>query len=395
VPVVNSEDLPIEYEVIFDATWSAETHAQDFPGGAHFSGLVGGAHNGNVVFWEVGGLASQGIKRMAELGSQGTLASEISNDPDASTATILGSTFGSPGTATVVFTATKAFSRLTLVTMIAPSPDWFTGTSGLELFRHGRWRDGVVYSLVPHDAGTDSGTTYDSANVVTNPPEPIAIIDYAPMSPGGVVTPVGTFTINMLSVDGLPPDGDGDADGLDNLREAELGTDPRNADTDGDTIGDALDNCRLLSNPTQADGDDDGAGDACDNCVLDTNPGQVDADRDGEGDHCDLDDGLIYILFNQPEYVEWQQEAGFDRWNSYRGDLAVLRSSQIYTQAAGSNDLAAKVCGIGDPLLLDAGLLPGQAAFHLTTGFFTGTITESSLGTNSAGQARENTNPCP
>ena len=30
---------------------------------------------------------------------------------------------------------------------------------------------------------------------------------------------------------------------------------------------------------------------------------------DDEGDICDLDDGMIYILFHQTDYVEWQEES--------------------------------------------------------------------------------------
>ncbi|MFQ5498998.1 MAG: M14 family zinc carboxypeptidase [Candidatus Zixiibacteriota bacterium] len=60
-----------------------------------------------------------------------------------------------------------------------------------------------------------------------------------------------------------------------------------NADSDGDGINDAVDNCPSTFNPLQEDTDSDGIGDSCDNCVLTLNPGQTDTDSDGIGDSCD------------------------------------------------------------------------------------------------------------
>lgn len=58
-------------------------------------------------------------------------------------------------------------------------------------------------------------------------------------------------------------DGDIDDDGLTNVRERGLGTDPAKADTDGDGVRDDRDNCPTTENADQADSDDDGTGDAC------------------------------------------------------------------------------------------------------------------------------------
>ena len=169
---------------------------------------------------------------------------------------------------------------------------------------------------------------------------------------------------------------------------------PDQADPDGDGLGSACDNCPVDYNPTQGDVDADRAGDFCDNCLFDPNPAQQDFDHDGEGDVCDLDDGLILILFTDPNYIEWQQEMGFTSWNVYEGDLDVLKSTGVYTQAPGSNPLAERHCGqpfnyvddFDDPP-------PRKVTFSLVTGTTNGV--EGSLGRDSAGVERPNANPCP
>ena len=213
---------------------------------------------------------------------------------------------------------------------------------------------------------------------------------------------------------GLDSDSDGIHNACDNCRDVsnpnQLDTDldgrgnscdnctfvgnPSQTDVDADNRGDACDNCRTDYNPTQADLEGDGAGDACDNCVFDYNPTQVDFDHDFEGDWCDLDDGMIYIVFNEPGFVDWQEEAGFERWNSYRGDLQLLRTSGLYTQAPGSNAIAARSCGLTVPSAADA-FVPasGKVAFYLTTGLSGGV--EGGLGSNGGGSPRPNTNACP
>ena len=120
-------------------------------------------------------------------------------------------------------------------------------------------------------------------------------------------------------------DNDDDNDGLTDLEEVTLGSNPLLVDTDNDGSGDKTDNCPITLNNSQTDTDNDGMGDACDsdddndgltdseevtlgtnpllvdtdndatgdntdNCPINLNATQVDTDNDGMGDACDNDD---------------------------------------------------------------------------------------------------------
>jgi len=179
----------------FDAAWSAGTHPIDFPAAAHFSPLIGGNHDDQTVFWQAGGLATPGIQSVAETGSTTTFLTEINaaiNSGGAESVISGGSVDPSPGSTQVSFDVSLDHPRITVVTMIAPSPDWFVGVNGLNLFENGGWRQTTVVDLAPYDAGTDSGITFNSADSATVPPEPIFMITDSPF-PNGV--PLGTFSI--------------------------------------------------------------------------------------------------------------------------------------------------------------------------------------------------------
>jgi hypothetical protein len=190
-----------KYEVTFDAVWSEETHPDDFPPNPHFSGLIGATHNENVTFWEVGELASPGMKNMAETGSKQPLDNEIQAAIDDGTAFKLLSGDGinpSPGSVSLELKVRQSHPLVTLVSMIAPSPDWFIGVNSLNLFENGSFVDEKTVFLYAYDAGTDSGTTYTSPDLPTEPPEPIFLIEGYPFFYEEELVPLGTFTFTKI-----------------------------------------------------------------------------------------------------------------------------------------------------------------------------------------------------
>jgi len=187
----------VEYELSFQSDWTPSTHPQSYPLGAHWSPLIGGTHNEEVVFWEAGGLASRGIEDMAEVGSVVNLRQEINAVIAVGKAF---QTFTRPGsippsgTVSVTFTVHRKFPRVTAVTMIAPSPDWFTGVHGVLLRENDQWVDKKTVVLNLYDAGTDSGANYNSLDADTQPRSTIRQILGFPALVGGNVVPFGSFT---------------------------------------------------------------------------------------------------------------------------------------------------------------------------------------------------------
>ena len=94
---------------------------------------------------------------MAERGQQATLLSEIAPAITNGTAQLqlAGGGIGtSPGSVSLTFPQAmrRDFPLVTLVSMIAPSPDWFVGVDSLNLIENGCWVTNKVVTLYGFDA---------------------------------------------------------------------------------------------------------------------------------------------------------------------------------------------------------------------------------------------------
>ena len=194
-----------QFKVLFETSWSAQTHPVAFPGNPHFSGLIGTTHNSDVTYWREGQLASTGIQSMAETGSKTSLISIFNDSDDAGMSDVRISAGGignSPGSIAVSFSTRESHPLLTLVSMLAPSPDWFVGVTGLPLRSPEGWIAYQEVDLYTYDAGTDSGTSYTSANSATVPAVPISRLEDAHMVVNGNVRKVGRFVISLEGITG-------------------------------------------------------------------------------------------------------------------------------------------------------------------------------------------------
>jgi len=195
------------YRLTVQNTWSETTHPGAFPSGAHFSWMGGGTHDASVSFWAEGVLASPGVKEMAETGATNILLSEVGD------AIALGSAWsglswpywfcpvdtvsGQCGPLVVEFDIAASHPRVTLTTMLGPSPDWFVGVSGLPLHDGIAWADEIVVDLLPYDGGTRDANQWQLFGPLTTPPEPVSSIT---AESGQLVGPdsLGSFTFTRI-----------------------------------------------------------------------------------------------------------------------------------------------------------------------------------------------------
>ena len=190
------------FEVTFNSTWSKTTHPTSFPSFPHYSPLIGCTHDSSISLWKPGTIARNSIEVMAETGGTGPLTSDINGEISRGNAKDLvrGSGIGSPASITIRFTAHASHPQLTLCTMLAPSPDWFVGLSGYNLMdKNGQWIKTASMPATLWDAGTDSGTSYTSPNLNTNPKENIAVITTKSGPFQNASTSVGTWSIRRIA----------------------------------------------------------------------------------------------------------------------------------------------------------------------------------------------------
>jgi len=160
-------DEQASYLVTFKTVWDAESFPTNYPDNRHFSGLIGATHNEQVIFWELGQYSTLGIEEVAETGGRGIFEEEIDTAIDSGYAEFLlygGGISSDTSEVTLEFTVSQNNSLVTLVSMVAPSPDWFVGVQNYPLFINGDWITEVTLVLPVYDAGTDSGVSYTSPN---------------------------------------------------------------------------------------------------------------------------------------------------------------------------------------------------------------------------------------
>jgi len=174
------------------------------------------AHGSGYNMWQEGGMATRGVESVAETGATGTLLGEI--DESSSTGdVVVGSVTFNSNTQMQTFdsiTMTSTTPYLSTITMIAPSPDWFTGFYDFDAINPDTqtWYREFSLATYPWDAGTEEGNNYSGNNAASNPQEPILLFDENTVPSTGVllndsgddVLPVASWTCTLEQPDPDP-----------------------------------------------------------------------------------------------------------------------------------------------------------------------------------------------
>jgi len=187
---------PAEYRVVVKSTWTAANHPFEYPSGAHFSGLIGVSHNARYEIFELGSRPTPGLERLSEEGKHSPLDDEIRAAIKAGNALDMFETGGLKNFRDSLVATVQVDAKhpmVSVVNMIAPSPDWFTGASSVNLAANGGWVPSRTLILYAYDSGGDDGTTYKASDRNTNPQKPTSRAATRHFVVNGKVKPVATL----------------------------------------------------------------------------------------------------------------------------------------------------------------------------------------------------------
>uniref|UniRef100_A0A8C5CKG8 Spondin-1 n=1 Tax=Gadus morhua TaxID=8049 RepID=A0A8C5CKG8_GADMO len=204
-----------KYRLTFFGNWSEKIHPKDFPRRAnHWSALIGASHTAGYTPWEYGGYASEGVRQVAELGSPIKMEEEIRQKAD-EVLTVIKTKAQWPAwqplnlraPPSAEFSVDRVRHLMSFLTMLGPSPDWNVGLTKEDLCTpECGWVQRMEAELLPWDAGTDSGVTYESPNKPTVPQDrirPLSRLDH-PQSPfydplGGAMPSLARVVVERIA----------------------------------------------------------------------------------------------------------------------------------------------------------------------------------------------------
>jgi hypothetical protein len=206
---MSAESTPqrARYEVSFVPTWNPATHPVEYPFAHAKKGLltpaIGATHNSGYAIFAPGTQPTPGLERLSEKGKHSPLDTEIQQAIKQGNAkSLIRFSQGSPGpvhrTIAATFDITEDSPLVSIVGMIAPSPDWFYGVSSVELWKDGRWVPTLAVPAYAWDSGGDGGTTYLAEDRDLNPKQATRMAETSHFVSDGRACPVGCFVFTRI-----------------------------------------------------------------------------------------------------------------------------------------------------------------------------------------------------
>lgn len=184
------------YSVVVDFDWMADNGTPENP---HWSRLIAFSHSSRYSLFKDGDTASSGLALVATNGRVSVLEAELNEGQRRGR---VGDFLVLPGIGTgdgsfeFDIELSEKHSRVSFATMLAPSPDWFSGASGLALFQNDAWVQSLSVPIWAWDAGADNGEDFSSANAPTQPRQSVRLLTHPAFLRDTGMTPIGWVKIS-------------------------------------------------------------------------------------------------------------------------------------------------------------------------------------------------------
>lgn len=184
------------YKVTFTTQWTPERHGEYHLSTAHFSAPVVWVSSGNPVF-TLGQKASTGIEEMAEEGRTRRIKQELETllEEEKIVSFDIYERVETPANFSFEIELDRTNPIISLVSMVAPSPDWFVALEGLNMLEEGRWKKQEEIQLLVLDAGTEEGQNFRFGNEATKPQ---GVITELTDIPSRELPPFATVTLTQV-----------------------------------------------------------------------------------------------------------------------------------------------------------------------------------------------------
>ncbi len=196
-----------KYRFTVSAKWSESTHPDAYPGAsAHFTTFAGAAHNSDFVVFKTGEpLSTPGVETLVEEGSINAFKAEVEKQVSNNKVKEFLKLVEFRGddltnSQCFEFWATTAYSNFSVISMVAPTSDWFIGLSSIALREGDTWKFDTekTFNARVYDAGTEKDTKpFNLVNADENPK--LAVSLESSKFQSGELT-VGTFSLKLVEV---------------------------------------------------------------------------------------------------------------------------------------------------------------------------------------------------